>query len=253
MKTLRLLFIAMICPACIMAQGWELGSDLSFSQPTGSMAQTMNNAVGITFKLARNFNAPFAVGAEIGFGTYGSNRTRQQYTFDDGSVTETDVVVSNNIFNFNVVGRYFFRNGKRINPYLSGKVGVTSFSTTLTIEDPDDEFSCHPLESDILSRDNTLVASGGGGVLVDFSTLFRNMEPQKFFFDFNIMATQGGNIKYMNSEMYTSQPMPDDDVMTKFINTQTNVVHEHHVGYVYSSLLNMVEYRLGVAFRPGWK
>jgi hypothetical protein len=253
MKPLRLLFIVMTCPAIAMAQGWELGSDFNFSQPVGGMTRTMNNAVGVNFKLARHFNAPFAVGAEIGFGTYGSSSSRQQYTFDDGSVTETDVVVSNNIFNFNLGARYFFRNGKRINPYLSGKVGITSFSTTLTIEDPDDQFSCHPLESDILSRDNTFTTSGGAGVQIDFSTFFRKMEPQRFFFDFNIMTTQGGNIKYMNSTLDPSQSVPDEDVMTKFLNTQTNVVHEHHVGYVYSSVLSMMEYRFGVAFRPGWK
>jgi hypothetical protein len=57
----------------------------------------------------------------------------------------------------------------------------------------------------------------------------------------------------MNSEVDPSQPAPDQDVMAKFINTQTQVIHEHHVGYIYSSLLNMVEYRFGVVCRLGWQ
>ena len=53
----------------------------------------------------------------------------------------------------------------------------------------------------------------------------------------------------MNVEIDPAQPMPHHDVMARFINTQTQVVHEHHVGYVYSNVLSMVEYRLGVIYR----
>jgi hypothetical protein len=188
---------------------------------------------------------------EFGVASYGSQRTRQQYTFDDGAVTETDVVVRNNIYNLNLTGKYFLRNNKKVNPYVSGKLGWTWFTTNLIIEDPEDETSCHPLESDILSRDNTYVASGGAGVRVDFSSLFKKMNEQTFYFDFSVHSTQGGTIEYMNVNHDPSQPTPEKDVVAKFINTQTQVIHEHHVGYVYNSLVNVVEYRLGVICRPG--
>jgi hypothetical protein len=87
---------------------------------------------------------------------------------------------------------------------------------------------------------------------VDFSALFKKMNEQTFYFDLSIHTSQGGTIRYMNVNHDPSQPMPERDVMAKFINTQTQVIHEHHVGYVYTSLVNMVEYRLGVVCRPGW-
>jgi opacity protein-like surface antigen len=253
MKTFRIFALAMFFGTTAMAQSWELGTDLSLAQPTGGMTRTMTNAFGATLNFSRNFKAPFSLGAEVGFGTYGSQKSRQRYTFDDGTVTETDVVVSNDIFNFGITGRYFLRPGKLIDPYLTGRVGIAVFSTTLTIEDPEDEFSCHPLESDVLSKDHTYTASGGAGVRIDFSSIFRKMDAERFYFDLHVMTTQGGNIRYMNAEMDHAQTMPDRDVTAKFINTQTQVIHEHHVGYVYTSLVNMVEYRFGVVCQLGWQ
>jgi hypothetical protein len=251
MKTLRIGIAAMFFSISAMAQTWEFGSNFNLSQPAGAMTRTMNNAFGITFEGARAFKSPFSLGLETGFASYGSQRTRQQYTFDDGAVTETDVVVRNNIFNLNLTGKYFLRNNKKINPYVSGKLGWTWYKTNLIIEDPEDETDCHPLESDILSRDNTYVASGGAGVRVDFSSLFQKMNDESFYFDLSVHTIQGGTIQYMNVNHDPSRQAPDKDVVAKFINTQTQVIHEHHVGYVYTSLVNMVEYRLGVICRPG--
>jgi hypothetical protein len=252
MKTLKICIVALFSCISAFGQGWEYGSNFSLSQPAGSMTRTMNNAFGITFQAARNFKTPFAVGMELGIGTYGSERTPQQYTFDDGTVTDTYAVVNHNIYNFNLTGKYFLRNNKKVNPYIAGKLGWTWFNTKLIIEDPEDEDACHPLESDVLSSDNTYTATGGIGTRVDFSALFKRMDEGTFFFDLSVTATQGGTIRYMNVNHDPSQPMPEEDVTAKFINTQTQVIHEHHVGYVYTSVLNMVDYRLGVVYRPAW-
>jgi hypothetical protein len=253
MKILKILVITVFLSVPAMAQHWTLGSDFNLAQPVSAMKRNMNNAFGMTLNAAKKFKSPFALGVEMGFASYGSQKSRQQYTFDDGTVTDTDVIVSNDIFNMNLTGKYFLRNNKNLNPYVSGKLGWTWYSTTLTIEDPDDQFSCHPLESDILYKDNTYTASIGAGVQIDFTTFFRRMDSQKFYFDLSIQSIQGGTIRFMNANTDPSQPMPDKDVMAKFINTQTQVIHEHHVGYVYTSLVNMMEYRVGVVCRPGWQ
>ena len=253
MKTWMTFIVVVLSGVQAIAQSWEFGSDFNVAQPVGGMSKTMNNAIGITAILSRNFKTPFSLGAEMGIGTYGTGRTRQQYTFDDGTTTETNVVVSNDILNFAITGKYFFRNNKKINPYVSGKLGWTWFSTNLTIEDPEDEFSCTPLESEILSGDNTYMASGGAGVRFDFNTFFKKMPARHFYFDLSIHATQGGTVRYMNVEMDPNRPIPDKDVSAKFINSQTQVIHEHHVGYVYTSLLNLIEYRLGIICQTAWK
>ena len=251
MKTIRILFALSILATPVLSQSWELGSGFNLSQPTGGMARTMNNAFGMTLGFERQLKVPFAVGFEAAFGSYGSTTTQQEYIFDDGTSTVTNVVVGNDIINFQLTGRYFLRQGKHVMPYLMGKAGWSWFSTNLTIEDPADQFSCYPIESDILHSDNTYIVSGGGGVRIDFSSIFRKMENGRFYFDAGVNATQGGKIRYMNSKIDPTQGPPEQDVMGKFLNTQTQVIHEHHVGYVYTSLINMVEYRLGAVCRLG--
>jgi hypothetical protein len=253
MKAINLIVLLLAIGGAVGAQSFELGSNFNVSQPVGTMSRNMNNAFGLTMEAGRHFKAPFSAGLELNFGNYGYETSRQEYTFDDGSVTETNVNVSNNIFNLYLTGKHFLRDTKSVNPYLSARIGMTFFSTNLTIEDPADEYSCHPIESDILSRDNTYSFSGGAGVRVDFQSLFPKAETGRFYFDLSIHSTYGGIVKYMNVKMNPSHPLPDQDVVAKFINTQTQVVHEHHVGYVYSSVLNMVEYRIGVVCRPGFK
>jgi hypothetical protein len=250
MKTLKVLFLLLCSAGLLNAQGVEFGSHFNLSQPLGTMANNMSNSAGLTFAAAKNFKAPFSLGLEVNFGTYGYQTSRQEYIFDDGSVTETDVNVSNNIAMVTLTGKHFFRNDKKIKPYLSGKAGWASFTTRLTIEDPEDEYSCHPLESDILAKDHTYVFSGGAGARIDFSAIFKKMDAGLFSFDLSVHSTRGGPVSYMNSERDPRQPIPDRDVMAKFINTQTQVIHEHHVGYIYNNVLNMVEYRLGVVFTP---
>lgn len=250
MKAIKILLPMLLVAPALSAQFFEIESDLFLAHPTGMMAKNMNNAFGLTLGASRQFKSPFSAGLELNFGNYGHETSRQEYTFSDGSVTETDVNVGNNIFNLFVTGKHFLRTDKNLNPYLSGKLGWSWFTTNLTIEDPSDAFSCHPIESDIIARDNTYSFSGGVGLRVDFNALFPKTGMQRLFFDFSVHALHGGIVKYMNVEMDPAQSTPDEDVMARFINTQTQVVHEHHVGYVYSSVLSMVEYRIGVVYRP---
>lgn len=252
MKKSILLWGLLASANLVLAQQWELGSDFNMALPRGSMAKTMNNAFGLTIGASRTFTLPFSVGIELGFGNYGHQSTPQQYTFSDGTVTETNVNVSNNIVNAGLSGNYFIRPGKKVNPYIHTRVGWSWFTTKLYIEDPADEFSCHPIESEILSNDNTYFVSGGAGLRLDFSTLFRKMEPQRFSFDFSVRTVRGGTVQYMNvNNPSAPHPAPEKDVMAKFVNTQSQVIHEHHVGYLYGSVLQMTEYRMGVIFRSG--
>jgi len=232
-----------------IAQQIEFGSNLNYIKPVGSMGRNIKDGFGITLEGAYKFTLPFTVGMELAYTGYGYQRERQQYTFDDGSVTETDVVVENSYTNLVVTGKYFLRGDKKINPYLSAKLGYSWFRTDLTIEDPEDIYSCHPLETDILAKDGTLIATGGVGLRIDFSSIFKKATEERFYFDASIHGTQGGNVKYMNVEKNHTQQTPDSDVMARFINTNTQVIHEHHVGYLYSSLMETMEFRLGVVYR----
>lgn len=247
--------ILMVCGAALASasfgQRWDMGANFNYSRPTGGMSRNIEQGFGITFEGARVLkNVPFSVGAEFSYNGYGYDKTRQQYTFDDGSVTDTNVIVTNSFSNLFLTGKFFLRKEKLINPYLSAKMGYSWYRTTLTIEDPEDEDGCRPLESDRLLRDGTFTASGGGGIRVDFSSVFKKVKFNTLFFDLSAHMTQGGTVEYMNVHKSTNHATPERDVMARFINNRTQVVHEHHVGHVYSSFAEMMEYRLGVIYRP---
>jgi hypothetical protein len=249
-KVILILWGALLVHAA-NGQRWDMGSSFNYSRPTGGMARNIEQGFGITLEGARVMkNVPFAVGIEFSSNAYGRDKTRQQYTFDDGSVTETNVIVTNAFSNLFLTGKFFLRNKKLVNPYLSGKLGYSWYRTTLTIEDPEDVDGCQPLESDRLLTDGTFTASGGGGVRVDFSGIFTKLNSNMIFFDLSVHMTQGGTVEYMNVHKQSNHGTPDRDVMARFINNRTQVIHEHHVGHVYSSYAEMMEYRFGIIYRP---
>ena len=77
------------------------------------MKRDMSNAFGITFDMAKKLKTvPFTVGTELSLSNYGTQNSQQEYTFDDGTTTETNVHVNNNITNLRLTGKYFLRSGK---------------------------------------------------------------------------------------------------------------------------------------------
>lgn len=254
MKKVLLILWSSLIVHSVCGQQWDMGSSFNYARPNGGMGRNIEQGFGITLEGARVLkNAPFTVGAEFSYNAYGHEKTRQQYTFDDGSVTETNVIVTNAFSNLFLTGKFFLRNSKLINPYLSGKMGYSWYRTNLTIEDPEDVDGCQPLESDRLLTDGTFTASGGGGVRVDFSGVFKKVRSNMLFFDLSVHTTQGGNVEYMNVHRQNNHGTPERDVMARFINNRTQVVHEHHVGHVYTSDVEMMEYRFGVVYRPVYK
>jgi hypothetical protein len=253
MKKLILVIGGALFVNAVCAQRFDMGSNFNYAKPIGGMAHNIDQGFGITFEAAwLPKTSPFSIGAEFAYNAYGQETTRQQFEFDDGTVTDTDVVVTNAFSNLYLTGKFFLRKEKLLNPYLSAKAGYSWYKTNLVIEDPEDPDGCSPLESDKLLVDGTYTVSGGAGIRLDFSALFRKMNSNMMFFDMSAHLTQGGTVQYMNVHEH-SQPTtqtPESDVTARFINNRTQVVHEHHVGHVYSSLVEMMEYRVGVVFRP---
>jgi hypothetical protein len=134
-------------------------------------------------------------------------------------------------------------------PYIHLKGGVSRYFTTLRIDDPQDIDDCHPLESDILQGDVAFTGSAGFGARLDMGTMFKQMDKGRFFIDFSTNYTFGSKVDYMSVHKPTENRIPVADVVGKFINTHHQVVHEHHVGYVYRSAIEMLDFRLGAAIR----
>ncbi|HZY81387.1 MAG TPA: outer membrane beta-barrel protein [Cyclobacteriaceae bacterium] len=259
MKTLTALCFALIVVGAANAQTdtWlpTFGVDFNYMSPTGGMKQNIRNGFGGTASIL--LEAPskrIAAGLEFNITGYGHTRTTTDYSFPDGTTAAMEMTVNNNFTSVMGVTRLYFILDGPVRPYATVKAGYTFFNTTLSIFDPDDGDSCEPLESDILSKDGTFAYSAGGGVRMDLAWLFKNVKKGNFYIDLSSSILQGGRVEYMNenppnnsnSNMHAGRVK---EVTADFINTQTQVVHPHHVGYLYNSFLQMVDFRLGMSMR----
>lgn len=254
MRKGMLSLLLLIWAANVSAQKWsgETALNYVYTAPLGSMKKTIRQGNGLTITMgAITPTKRFAFGIDLSYTQYGFDKSKQQYDLEDGTTANMQVNVSNSFGNYLVYGRWFIINKGQFLPYLSGKVGYSSFRTDLNIYDPDDWDHCEPLESDLLQRDGTMIGIIGVGFQLDFTAFFSRMKPDRFYLDFSSNITQGGTVKYMNTDApasFSGNNNPSD-VYATFLNTETEVIHEHHVGYLYSSPVQLLDFKLGVSFR----
>jgi hypothetical protein len=215
----------------------EFQMGYAYSRANGAMLRNLKNVHGAVFSLGyRAKKLPISYGVEIGIQGYGYQTERQFYTFDDGSVTETNVNVSNNIFSAVGYARLYYPNKSFLQPYLQVRGGLSNFYTSLVIEDPQDVDGCTPLESDILKSSSTLAGSVGIGTRIKLS--------ERYGIDVGTSYTSGGKVDYMSLKASTQNAKPANHVVADFINHKTQVIHQHHVGYVYRSPVRLLDWRL---------
>lgn len=244
-----LLFVLLATATFAQIKGAEWNMGYIFSSPQGTMKQNVQLANGGFFDFyVTPANKRYALGFEMSVNTYGHNKKRETYTFDDGSTAPMDIIVSNNFYNFMLAGRYFLGDGK-VRPFVTGKMGYSLYATSLNIYDPDDRDHCEPVDTDVLKRDGTMIFSGGGGIRWE---MLPKKAPGRFYLNVSANYTSGGKVSYMNVDAPSAalnQNAPTSDVYVKFLNTQTQMIHEHHVGNVYTSLVELMDFRLGMTMK----
>jgi hypothetical protein len=256
MKIRTLLFCLILSHVALaQLQSYEIGVGYTFAAPIATMKQNISHGNGITmdFYVTPEKISRLAIGLDMNYTVYGYDKSKQEYTFDDGTTARMDIIVDNSFFNLMLGGRYLLTNSqeKNLKPYVALKGGYSWFGTHLNIYDPDDDDHCEPVETDILIKDGTFSISAGAGLQWDLKGIFKKKSPNRLLFNIGANMTLGGKVNYMNTDAPTHhhpnhQP---SDVTAQFVNTQTQVVHEHHVGYVYTSFLEMVDFHAGFIFR----
>jgi opacity protein-like surface antigen len=234
---------------------WSVG--YTHANPGGKMKLNIDQANGVAmdFYLIAP-NEKFSFGADWNYSVYGFDQSLQEYMFPDGTTANMNIDVTNSFMNLMASGRYNLITGKKLTPYVGVKSGYSFFRTNLTILDPDDTDSCEPVDKDLLQKDGTGIYSVGGGITYDLSSVFKRLKNRSMFLNLSAFYTQGGAVNYMNTDGPTTHhagtpPNRTSDVEAEFINVQTQIIHKHHVGYVYSSVAQMMDYRLTLTFRKG--
>jgi len=249
--TTALLLMALATIAQQQRWGFEMSMGYVYTTPMGSMANNIKNGHGFVTDFAMiTPSRRVALGVEVNFTQYGRDKNRQVYDLGDGTTANMDVIVSNSFANTLLVGRVYLNTTGKVLPYVSAKAGWSEFQTNLNVYDPDDWDHCEPVETEVLHRDGTIVATFGGGVRLDFSRVFKKIDEGILYFDINANFTQGGSIQYMNTDAPAQHNHgSSEDVMLDFINTETQDVHEHHVGHLYNSPITLADFRFSIAYR----
>ncbi|MBX2916578.1 MAG: hypothetical protein KF856_15015 [Cyclobacteriaceae bacterium] len=255
MKTYLTFLLIGVSVAMFGQSRMEWSAGYTFASPSGKMQQNIRQGHGVTLGLHRVLpEKRMSVGLDMNFTIYGSDETRQLYTFDDGTTANMDVRVTNSFMNLMASVRYNLTTGKKVTPYVGLRSGYSWFRTNLSIYDPNDWDDCAPVETALLHKDGTLAYAAGGGIQYDLSHIFKRLSTGVLNLNVSAFYTQGGMVNYMNTDApahHQTTPPPNhvSDFTADFINTQTQVVHKHHIGNVYSSLFKMTDFRITITSR----
>ncbi len=260
MKPFYTLFPALIISLFASAQ-FEAGGFYSLSLPKQEMAENIQplHSLSCSFLYYMPGSANrVAVGIEAGFGNYASVSKDQDLRFPDSSGITTTVNYRSNVVRVNLQTRVTLFSEAKVNPYVNLKAGLASFFSDVTVEEPDDPDDCRPLNRKNIISDNTFYASYGGGVLVDLSLFSKKQEARRTFLDIAVNRVAGSSLDYINTKNIkdhvhsdpNNPPAPgkSEPLNVRFVNVNTQAVHEHQVAEIYNSPLRMLDFRIGFVF-----
>jgi hypothetical protein len=206
----------------------------------------------------------FQFGLAFNVGLYGYHTEPIAFA-TDSNVVNTDLNISNAFHNYSFYNKYTFNQFSegRLIPFVDAKLGWSFFRTKLYIADPEDVSNCEPLEKDIMQKDNNWAVYAGAGFDLKLSGLIRPEREKDFmqtYFTFSFGYNLGGKVSYMNVDhnetanvqhhgSATSSKYEKVEYYAAFVNTQTQVVHEHHIGYLFTSPIRMLEIKAGFSLR----
>jgi hypothetical protein len=242
-------------------QVWQFG--YNYSLPKEDMATNIKQIH--SFNMSLSFPIPkttLYLGLEGNFGGYAKQVSRQEYTFPDEPTrtAPVDVSVYNRVNSLLLFSQFEFTKKGMIRPYINLSGGRMWYTTKLTIDDIDPDYYCDVyLERTTLLTDGSTVGKLGLGFRFDLSYIFKKgVFIDNWYLDLGAFYTSGTrNVRYMSTyappphQHHNPQPTAPQLVEMNFINTQTQIVHKHHVGYVYESPIKLLDFRVRSVFSLG--
>lgn len=263
------LFISL--PLFVNAQ-FEVRYSYVFNSPQNFMRSSLDNAHGFSMEYYTSVkHSNYFTGIGFQVGVYGYHSQPIEFLSTDGAMVQTNLNITNTYNYWNIYHKYRFsnfeKNGSRIIPFVEAKTGWSFFRTSLFIEDPNDVSNCEPLEQDIMQKDNAWNVYAGAGFDLKLTGLLNPLKHAtctcpKVYFSTSVGFHYGGKVSYMNVDRegsntsaqhshagHTNSDSDKTEFYTTWVNTQTQVTHQHHTGYLYTSPIRLFELKAGFVIR----
>lgn len=266
MKKLILLTSALVGSFMLNAQKLDIGFNYTTDIPFKETMPRMNTAHGaglfIGYKVLEK--APLYFTTDLSTGVYAYKSRKEQYTFVDGTRTETWVNYSSNLHKFLFGFNYDIgRSENLFSGYLSAQGGYAVMNSKIYIEDPNDIDGCKALVNK-----NTFIYGGGiyaagGGIRINIQQIKKSQNKSGLnqYIDIGVKYIGGGDFNYVNINhmqqeshgvAHSGTGNPDSDTRdfnVKFVNVTTKDVHEHKVAEVYTSPFKMMNIKVSYLVR----
>ncbi|MCU0321935.1 MAG: hypothetical protein MUE72_05920 [Chitinophagaceae bacterium] len=224
--------------------GYELGLPMS-SMQTG---MSPVHSISVSSSLPLSFITPnLQLGIDLAYGLYGAKRFGVNYR-QNGNYINTAIQYSSDIAQGGIHANYLFLSNKKIQPYITGKLGYAELSSSFMVEDPRDPEACRALESETIHNDGTLYWGYGLGFRWNVGT---NTNKTRNFIDFSITQTRGNNVDYVNTNHlhdHNAPPTPTDDskpINVVFVNASNQNIHQHRIAELYNNPFNILQIKVG--------
>lgn len=215
-----------------------------------------NGGIGLQFAYSPFPSTPFYLELKSGWGLYSMQTLQQTFIFDNGAQTTTDVSytskMSKYLFGFKTMIGHEYR---LVRGFVTPQIGIARMSSKIAIADPEDEDDCKVLDSKTTQRFIGAVYGGEAGVDLDLKLLTDKVDQGEIILFAAASYLRGfkhfqyTNVKYMQDGPHDTHVEHDDrDINAQFINLSTNQIHEHKIGELYHSALEMIGFNFGIKF-----
>lgn len=224
----KLIAILIFVPSSVfIAQAQSMyGINLKIYQTKGDFNKNVQAVpVGMSFNYLYHIKeSKFSIGAELGVAMYANN----QYDYETASGT-IRVDEEDCFWTLHADARYYFYQIPALKAYAVGRVGMTTFFSSITPVEVTSDFS------ESFEFHGTAFNVGvGGGVLINFRGLF-NKEKQQGNVNLDLGASLHSGSKTGYRYMAEGSQSTSLDEGT------------------YQSVTNYIDYRIGIIFNPSWK
>lgn len=231
----------------VLAQRHDFAVGYGYNIPGKLMREGFNGShnVLVDYRYSPKGIPALSMGASMQYGSYASRRQPQFFTYPDGSITQTTVLLTSSTASIAGTSRYVWRQRKKIRPFAELHVGWFAMYSSYFIENP------HIIDGLSLDRatvhsDETYLLSAGAGLQFDL-TGTDTKSRSKHSIELGVRSIRGGEVDFGNIRRIkpvstaTGVNPPANPRTITLPNIATTMQYQSSEMELYSSPLRMVQ------------